>query len=80
MIVKIFNGNIFEIKDQNIDNIFQLKYEISKILKRRKNDINILLNGNLLNDTFNTNNIKCNYYDIILTDSFHGNKVTFITI
>ena len=72
MIVKIFNGNIFEIKDQNVNNIFQLKYEISKILKRRKNDINILLNGNLLNDTFNTNNI--------LTDSFHGNKVTFITI
>jgi len=79
MIVKIFNGDILNIKDQNINNICQLKIILSKILKRRENDINILTNGNLLNDNYNFN-INYTHYDVVLNDSFHGSKVSFITI
>jgi|SaaInlStandDraft_5_1057022.scaffolds.fasta_scaffold36962_1 hypothetical protein len=79
MIVKILNGDILDIKDQNINNICQLKIILSKILKRRENDIDILTNGNILSDNYNFNK-SYTHYDVVLNDSFHGSKVSYITI
>ena len=77
MIVKIFNGKSYFI-NKNIENICKLKKEISEIINRSEYDINILYNGILQNDENYINN--CNHYDVILKDSFHGNKINFITI
>ena len=77
MIVKIFNGKSYII-NKNIDTIFNLKKELSEIINRSEYDINILSNGKLQNDNLFIN--KCMYYDVVLKDSFNGNKVSFITI
>ena len=77
MIVKIFNGKSYII-NKNIDTIFNLKKTLSEIINRSAYDINILSNGELQNDNLIIDN--CNYYDVVLKDSFNGNKVSFITI
>jgi len=77
MIVKIFNGKSYII-NKNIDTIFNLKKTLSEIINRSAYDINILSNGELQNDTLIIDN--CDYYDVVLKDSFNGNKVSFITI
>lgn len=77
MIVKIFNGKSYFI-NKNIDTIFNLKKELSEIINRSEYDINILSKGKLQNDNLFINN--CKYYDVVLKDSFNGNKVSFITI
>ena len=77
MIVKIFNGKSYII-NKNIDTIFNLKKTLSEIINRSAYDINILSNGELQNDNLIIDN--CDYYDVVLKDSFNGNKVSFITI
>lgn len=77
MIVKIFNGKSYII-NKNIDTIFNLKKKLSEIINRSAYDINILSNGELQNDNLIIDN--CDYYDVVLKDSFNGNKVSFITI